>query len=318
MTNHQDTYVGIDVSEGTLDVWLYPMDVLRSFENSNAGIAALIKYFKPYNVAKIVIEATGNLEYECAYALQSKGYQVAVMNPQFTAAFRTMRGKFIKTDAEDAQMLALFAHKMDPQVSLLPNTQEKKLKDLASRRRQLISMIVAERNRLRRTKDVDACNSIKRIIAVLEDEKMEAVEQLLSLIEDNAQHKGNYDLLLTIPGIGPAVAATLITELPELGQLKSKQIASLVGVAPHANESGKSARKSKTKGGRKCARSALYMAALTGSRSNSALSTFYQRLVNEGKPKKLALVAVMRKLIIIANNIIKDQRPWEDNFKQIT
>lgn len=311
-----ETFAGIDVSEDTLDVWLHPADVYRSFDNNDQGIAALIKHLRPYSIVKIVIEATGNLEYACAYALQQTGYKTAVVNPQFTAAFRTMRGKFTKTDAADAEMLALFAQKMDPEVRPVATVMEKELKDLTSRRRQLVMMMTAERNRLRRVTSDTVRTGIKYMIGVLGDEKNAIEAQILELIKQNEQNKQTYDLLMTIPGIGPTVAATLVTDLPELGQLKGKQIAALVGVAPHAKESGKTHCKAKTKGGRKCARTALYMAAITGARCNPALKPFYQRLVNEGKPKKLALVAVMRKLITIANNIIKYQRPWQDDFEQ--
>lgn len=310
-----ETFIGIDVSEDTLDLFLHPQGTYHVFANNTVGIAELITFAKQYMpIGKIVIEATGNLEYACAHALQQAGLPTAVMNPQFTAAFRTMRGKFTKTDATDAEMLALFAQKMEPEVRPVPTAEEKELKELTARRRQLVLLVTSERNRLRRACAEPIKDSIRRIIALLEDEKTEIEALMQERIEAIANYKHVYDLLMTVPGIGPAVAATLVTELPELGTLKAKQIASLVGVAPHAKESGKTYGKATTKGGRKCARAALYMAAITGARCNPALRPFYLRLVKEGKPKKVALVAVMRKLIIIANQMVKQNRPWQNEF----
>lgn len=313
----EEIYVGIDVSEDTLDVWLHPIGKYEVFSNDVSGIARLLNHLKPHHVMKLVLEATGNLEYECAYALQHAGYAAAVVSPSRTAAFRNMLGKLTKTDALDAHMLAQFAQKMDPEVRAVPTREEMALRELTSRRRQISTTLVSERLRLRRATSKVICDSIRYIIGIFEVEKKQIEALILEYIEADEVVNSSYNLLLTIPSIGPVVAATLITELPELGKLNAKQIASLAGVAPHAKHSGKSNNRATTKGGRKCARTALYMAAITASRHNSSLRPFYNRLVDAGKPKKLVLVAVMRKLVIIANNIIKNNRPWVENYEQI-
>lgn len=313
MKNH--IFIGIDVSEDTLDVWIHPLNQYKLFANNKKGINELIIYIQNWSIAKIVIEATGGLEYEVAHSLQQAGYLLAVINPSFTAAFRTMRGKFTKTDATDAQMLALFAEKMDPKVKAVPNALEKELKELAARRSQLITMIVAERNRLRRTTNNIIITAINDIIALLKKQKQEVEATMLLAIQTFENYKNMYNLLITVPGIGAITAITLIIELPELGTLNSKQIASLAGVAPHLKESGKSKYVAKTKGGRKTVRSALYMAAITAARCNPSIKPFYDKLVKKGKAKKLALTAVMRKISIIINSIIKDNRPWLSIYK---
>ncbi|WCR56551.1 IS110 family transposase [Rickettsia asembonensis] len=308
MTKH--IFIGIDVSENTLDVWLHPLNKYKVFDNDQKGIKELVEYIADYNIAKIVIEATGGLEYKAAKTLQKTGYLVSVVNPYFTSAFRTMRGKFTKTDTIDAQMLALFAEKINPESRKVANEIEKELKELTSRRNQLITMIVSERNRLRRVTNQKIINSINNVIDLLNSQKEEVEKLILHLILNLESYKEIYNLLITIPGIGSIIAITLITELPELGNLNCKQIASLVGVASHCKESGKIRFKAKTKGGRKTVRAALYMAAVTSVRCNSAVKPFYKRLVEKGKAKKLALTAVMRKIIIIINNIVKNKRPW--------
>jgi len=313
MTKH--IFIGIDVSEDTLDVWIHPLAQYKAFENNTKGIKELITYIEPLSIAKIVVEATGGLEYKAAHALQKAGYLLAVVNPSFTAAFRTMRGKFTKTDTTDAHMLALFAEKMDPAAKTVPNALEKELKELIARRSQLITMIVAERNRLRRAANSKIAESIKKTIAFFITQKQEVEELMLLHIQEVERYRNVYDLLITVPGIGSVTAITIIIELPELGMLNCKQVASLVGVAPHLKESGKTKFKARTKGGRKSVRAALYMSAITSARCNPAIKPFYNRLVKEGKAKKLALVASMRKILIIINSMIKEQRPWQNEYK---
>ncbi|WP_395477426.1 IS110 family transposase [Rickettsia endosymbiont of Pantilius tunicatus] len=311
----KNIFIGIDVSEDTLDIWLHPLNKYKVFDNNQKGINELVEYIADYNIAKIVIEATGRLEYEAANTLQKVGYLVSVVNPYFTSAFRTMRGKFTKTDTIDAQMLALFAEKMNPESRKVANEIEKELKELTARRNQLITMIVSERNRLRRVTNQKIINSINSVINLLNDQKEEVEKLILYHILNIESYKEIYNLLITIPDIGSIIAITLITELPELGNLNCKQIASLVGVAPHCKESGKTRFKAKTKGGRKTVRAALYMVAVTSVRCNPAVKPFYKRLVEKGKAKKLALTAIMRKIVIIVNNIVKNKRPWQNQYK---
>ena len=307
-------FVGIDVSQDWLDVWLHPINKHFQVDNSPKGVQRLVQALAGHEVAKVVLEATGGLEYLAAKELQAAGLTTAVVNPQYIAAFRTMRGKYLKTDASDAETIALFAQKMDPEARPVATDQEQALKELTARRLQLLTMIGGERNRLQRTASPVMKRSIKKVLAVLEAEKAEVERLLVEAIELDEHHRENYRLLTSIPAIGPAIAVSLITGLPELGRLNKKEIAALVGGAPNNRESGKSAGKAITRGGRRCVRSALYMGALVAIRHNPPLQAFYQRLVANGKPKKLAIMACMRKLLIVANQIVKDRRPWQASY----
>lgn len=311
-------YVGIDVAQDWLDVWLHPVRKYKRFPNTTQGISKLLEHLAEQDggIAKVVLEATGGLEYQAARRLQKTGFPTAVVNPYFTSAFRTMRGKRTKTDATDAEMLAMFAQKMDPETRPVPTAQEKEMRELTARRVQLIEMVTAEKNRLRRVDSEPVKLSVRVMITLLDEEKQRIEKRLQKMVQEHEAYARQYKLLTSIPAIGPAVAITLITELPELGQLNKKEIASLVGLAPHNRDSGKSTGKAsiRTGGGRRCVKAALYMGALVAARRNPAIKTFYQRLVENGKPKKVALIACMRKLLIIANQMIKEQREWQEDY----
>lgn len=313
----KETYVGIDVAMEWLDVALHPQGKSFRFANSVAGIADLAAMLAPFGIAKIVLEATGGLEYAAALYLKRGGLPVAVVNPARTAAFRVMTGKITKTDATDAKLLALFAQKMEPEAGGVPDEEIKKLKELIARRRQLLDLLVQERNRLQNTYDPSVKQSVQAMIGHLKQERERIETLLIAAIEALPDLRTHYHLLKTIPAVGPVVAATLVTDMPELGTLTPKQIASLAGLAPHNMDSGKSKGKAATRGGRTCVRAALYMAAIVAIRRNPVMKDFYQRLVASGKPKKLAIVAVMRKLVIVANQILKTKRPWQNDYKFI-
>jgi len=312
-------YVGIDVAQEWLDVWLHPKHQYKRFSNTTQGISKLLEHLTEQDnpVAKVVLEATGGLEYQAARRLQKAGVPTAVVNPYFTSAFRVMRGKRTKTDATDAEMLAMFAEKMDPEIRPVPTAQEKEMRELTARRVQLIEMVTAEKNRLKRIDSESVLLSVRVMITLLAEEKERIEKRLQKMVQEHETYANQYRLLTSIPAIGPAVAITLITELPELGQLNKKEIASLAGLAPHNRDSGKTTGKAaiRTGGGRRCVKAALYMGALVATRHNPVLKTFYKRLVENGKPKKVAIVAVMRKLLIIANQMTKEQREWSENYQ---
>lgn len=310
-------YVGIDVSLDTLDVGLYPDKSVQRFANSVSGIQQLAEWLGAYTVKTIVLEATGGLEYAAALYLKKKRYTVAVINPARTAAFRTMQGRITKTDAVDARLLAEYAKRMEPSEGGVLDEHQKKLKDLAVRRRQLVSMIVQESNRQHQCHNPDIKKSIATVIQGLRQEQKHIEVLLLSAIHAIEALRQRYELLKTIPAIGPVVAATLVTEMPELGQLNRKQVASLTGLAPHNQDSGKMSGRSRMQGGRRTVRSALYMAAVVALRRNPVMKRYYERLVAEGKPKKVALVAIMRKLMVVANQLLKTNQPWQENMMQI-
>jgi transposase len=318
MTIIETQFAGIDVSVDTLDLGLYPSKRTERFENSAFGISELCEFLKGYSIEKIVLEATGGLEYAAALQLKKEGYAVAVVNPLRTAAFRTMQGNLTKTDAMDAKLLAEFAKRMEPEEGGVLDEGQKRLKELVARRRQLVSFIVQENNRQLLATSAEIKQSLKTVITALKEELSHIEVLLLSAIHEVDELRKRFNLLKSIPAIGPVAAATLVTEMPELGSLNRKQATSLTGLAPHNNDSGKKKGYARVQGGRRTVRSALYMAAVVAMRRNPVLKPFYERLVAAGKPKKLALVAVMRKLIIIANQILKSQRPWQEDLKLTT
>ena len=309
-------YVGIDIAMEWIDVGLYPADKVRRFANKPYALADLLEWLKGYDVAKIVIEATGGLEYLAAQTLKAAGFAVAVVNPARTAAFRRVAGRITKTDAVDARLFALYAARMNPEAGGVPDERQKQLKELIARRRQLVGLLVQERNRLASAYETEVKLSLQATITMLTRERTRIETLLVKAIEASPDLAEPYRLLKTIPAIGPIVAATLITELPELGRLTPKEIASLAGLAPHNKDSGKTRGVASIQGGRACVRAALYMSAIVASRRNPVMKETYQRLLTNGKPKKLALVAIMRKLVIVANQIVKTNRPWQEDYQQ--
>lgn len=315
MVKSQATYVGIDVALEWLDVALHPQGQAFRVANSVAGIKEMTTILKAFSVNKIVLEATGGLEYAAALYLKRAGLPVCVVNPARTAAFRVMAGKITKTDAVDAKLLALFALKMNPEDGGVLEEDHKKLKELIARRRQLVELMVQERNRLQNTYEPTVKLSVQAMIRYMKQERERIETLLIAAIEALSGLREQYHLLKTIPAIGPIVAATLVTEIPELGTLTPKQIASLSGLAPHNIDSGKTKGKAGIRGGRTCVRAALYMAAIVAIRRNPIMKDFYQRLLANNKPKKLAIIAIMRKLVILANQIVKNKKPWQSDYK---
>lgn len=313
--DNEPCFVGIDAGMAFLDAALYLQGMAKRFDNHADGIAALLDWLSLYDPVKVVIEATGGLEYDAARKLTDAGFAVAVVNPARTAAFRAMAGKIAKTDLLDAKLLAEFAARMNPEPGGVPDEGQKRLKDLVARRRQLVALIVEERNRLPSATDAAVKRSLQAIIAMLNEERLKIEAELIAQIEQDAALAHRYRLLQTIPAIGPIVAATLVTEMPELGTMTPKEVASLSGLAPHNNDSGKRRGIRNIRGGRSCVRAALYMAAIVAMRHNTVMKDTYTRLLANGKPKKIAIVVLMRKLMIIANQIIKQDRPWQPNYK---
>lgn len=306
-------FVGIDVSKARLDVALRPSDESESVLNDNAGIQDLVKRLEQIQPTLIVLEATGGIEREVTRALASAELPVVVVNPRQVRDFAKATGQLAKTDQIDARVLARFAEVIRPSVRPLPDEQTLELRALIARRRQITEMIVAERNRLG-----GASKAIRKRIGAhirwLEAELGRADKDLDQSIRQSAIWQENEDLLRAVPSIGPVVSRTLLAELPELGQLNRKQIAALVGVAPLNRDSGTLRGRRTIWGGRAAVRAVLYMAALVASRHNSIIRDFYQRLLQAGKPRKLALVACMRKLLTILNAIIKHKTRWSENI----
>ncbi len=306
----EEPSVGIDVSKSFLDVSLYPSGKTWQIEYSPLCIAALTEELADLAPAVVVVEATGGLEMSLTAALGVAGLPVTVVNPKRVRDFARATGRLAKTDKLDAQVLAQFGAMVQPQIRPLPDAAHQELRALVTRRQQLLEMITAERNRLRRTTP-GIQHRIEVNIQFLKEQLKELDRDLADFLKSSPLWQEEARLLRSVPGVGPVVTATLIARLPELGSLNCKQVAALVGVAPFNRDSGAFRGKRKVWGGRGALRTALYMATLVATRRNSVLQAFYQRLCAAGKPKKVALIACMRKMLVILNSMIKHHRTWD-------
>lgn len=302
-------YIGIDVSKTNLDVAVRPTQEQWQSSNDPEGIASLVRDLQLLQPTLIVVEATGGLENGIVAALSAAQLAVAVVNPRQARDFAKATGRLAKTDQLDADNLAHFGQAVQPEPRRLPDEATQELSALLSRRRQVIDMLTAERNRLPSTPPSTA-DRIARHITWLEQELAELDKELAKRVNQSAQWQAKADLLQSTPGVGPVTTYTLLAELPELGLLNRKQIAALVGVAPLNNDSGQQRGKRTIWGGRAAVRSTLYMAALSGVRHNPVLKRFYQRLLHAGKAKKVALTAAVRKLLTILNAMVKSNSVW--------
>lgn len=308
--------VGIDVSKAQLDIALRP-DGRFVVPHDETGIVHVVERLRALPVALIVLEATGGLELPLIGALVAAGLPVVVANPRQVRDFAKATGKLAKTDPLDAQVLAHFADVIRPLPRPLPDEQTQTLAALLARRRQLIEMLTAEKNRFG-----SAHHPVRKRLSAhitwLEREVAQTDRELALAIRESPVWREKDDLFRTVPGVGPGLARTLIVDLPELGTLNRKQIAALVGVAPLNRDSGTLRGKRTVWGGRAHVRAALYMAALVASRCNPIIRHFYQRLCDRGKAKKVALTACMRKLLTILNAMVKHRTAWQVNTVQHT
>jgi transposase len=302
-------YIGIDVSKNTLDVATYISGKKWRFSNNETGINELIDAIKNLTPALVVMEATGGYETPIAYALYKSDIACAVVNPREVRDFARATKILAKTDTIDARVLAHFAAVIKPEPRPLSDDQAQELEAIIARRRQVVEMLIAERNRLH-TARKPIIVALKSHIEYLENELNQIDTALKGRIQASPVQSEKYHLLKSVPGVGPNLAATLLIELPELGNLNRRQIAALVGVAPLNHDSGSKRGKRSPWGGRPHVRAALYMAALVATRFNPVISRFYHRLCSEGKAKKVALVACMRKLVIILNTMLKNRVAW--------
>lgn len=305
------TYVGIDVSKDRLDVHILPQEVTFAVERNGKGLCSLVERLKPLLPSLIAVEATGGFESTTAAALAGAGLPLAVINPAQIRHYAQALGKRAKTDAIDAKVIARFAADVKPEPRSLPDELTQFLADLVTRRRQIVEMMQAERQREKRATVKRLKKSLARLIAALEKELSELDRDIDDTVRGSPVWREKEDLMASVPGVGPQTARTLIAELPELGSLDRKTVASLAGLAPYTRQSGRWKGKSMIAGGRKTVRSALFIAAMVACRYNPVLKSFYERLVNAGKPKVLAIVAVARKLLTILNAILRDKKPWQ-------
>jgi transposase len=305
----QEQWIGIDVAKAWLDVASSADDRGWRVANDAAGIAALVTELVARTPRLVVLEATGGHETAVAAALSVAGLAVAVVNPRQVRDFARATGKLAKSDALDARILALFAQRMQPPARPLPEATTHELAALLARRRQLLEMRTAEANR-RPTLTARLRPALDAHVTWLSQQIADLDRELERTLRASPVWREKEDLLRSIPGIGPVVARTLLAELPELGTLDRQQVAALAGVAPLNQDSGQRQGKRRIWGGRAPVRAALYMAVVTAIRCNPVIRPFYHRLTEAGKPVKVALVACMRKLLTMANAILRDGVPW--------
>lgn len=302
-------FVGLDVAKLTLDVAVRPTGETWSVPNEEAGVAQLVTRVRTLRPTLVVCEATGGYEQGAVTALVAAGLPIVVANPRQVRDFAKGTGQLAKTDALDAGILALFAERVHPTPRALPDEAARLLDALLTRRRQLLEMLTAEKNRLGLAPRA-LHRGIRQHIRWLERQLDDVTGELTALIERSPVWQVKHDLLQSVPGIGPIVSAVLLGELPELGALSHKQIAALAGVAPLARDSGQWRGKRFVWGGRAPVRTALFLAALCARRWNPAIRPFYERLIAAGKPKKVALIASARKLLTIVNAMVRDTTYW--------
>jgi transposase len=302
--------VGIDVSKARLDVALWPEKEHWTVRNEEDQFAKLVSRLEPLTVELVVLEATGGLELPVAAALADAGLPVAIVNPRQVRDFAKATGRLAKTDRIDAAVIAHFGQAVRPRARPLPDKDLQALRQLVSRRRQLIEMKVAEANRRKQARFDAVAASIVDVSAFLADQIKSVQGEIERLICCSAHWKDRAALLTSVPGVGMTTAATLLAHLPELGTASRKEIAALAGVAPLNRDSGTLQGRRTIWGGRASVRSALYMAALVGSRRNPTFQALYGRLLSRGKSKKLALTACMRKLVTILNAMVRHDTPW--------
>lgn len=302
--------VGVDVSKDRLDAFALPSGERFAEDNDEAGVERLCERLKALSPDLVAFEATGGCERLAAASVAGAGLTPVVVNPAQVNAYGKATGLRAKTDMLDAEKIARFCLATNPAARPMPDAESRAFADLVARRRQLTRMRVAERQRLHTTRDHALTASLKRIILALSAELSTIDAALDDKVRKSPIWRVREDLLASLPGVGKATARTLLAELPELGALNRRQIASLVGVAPFTRQSGRWRGRSFIGGGRAKVRAALYIAALVASRANPLLAPIYRRMVEAGKPKMVALVAIARRLLVTLNAIIRDQKQW--------
>ena len=303
--------VGIDVSKDRLDVHVRPTGEIFTVERTAAGLDALCCRLRRIAPRIVALEATGGFETIATAALAAAGLPVVVVNPAQVRSFARALGRRAKTDPIDAAVIAHFAAATEVEVRPLKDESTRLLGEFVGRRRQITEMIRAEHNRGRRITEPRLRESIARLAEALERELAVLDADIDTAVRGSTLWRATEDLLTSVPGVGPVIARTLIAELPELGALDRRKLASLVGLAPYTRQSGRWKGLSRIGAGRGSVRTALFMGAMVAKRFNPTLKAFYERLLAAGKPKMVATIAVARKLLTVLNAIMRDQRPWQ-------
>lgn len=316
MMDQQELYVGIDVSKDRLHVADSTSQRVKCFPYSSEGLHNLLVHLKGLNPIQVCLEATGGYERLLVQHLAQAGYRIAIVNPRQIRDYARAANKLAKTDNIDALIIASFAKVMKPEDSRLLSQEQQNMQDLQSRRRQINDMIVQEENRLNTTVHPKIRKLIQQAIKLYRKQLEEIDQELKKIINDNAELKSKATLLKSVPGIGSVTASMIVANLPELGTLNRQKLGRLIGVAPINRDSGNFRGHRMTGGGRKHIRNALFMPTLVAIKHNKTIKAFYQRLLQNGKTKLVAIVAAMRKLICILNAMIKDQKTWKENTQK--
>jgi transposase len=301
---------GIDAGQRFLDVAFAPSGKTFRVPNLAEGIATLIARLAHEGVSRVMLEAIGPYAQRLVHALAASGFEVGIINPRRIKAFRDAEGRRAKTDRLDARLIARFALTMSQAVRPLPSAEQLALKALSLRRRQLTEMIAMEKTRLKQAVEPLLCDSHRAVIADLSAQCSAIENELARRLADDPELTRVFRILTSIPGIGNRVATLLVTDLPELGHADRKAIASLAGLAPHVSQSGNAPPRAAISGGRPCVRAGLYMAGLVATRAHPEMKRAYLALRAQGKPAKVAIIAIARKLLVTANALVRDNQPY--------
>lgn len=310
MIKSNKTFVGIDVSKRKLDVANTNSNKVETIHYSQAGLKRLIADLKTLQPQMVCLEATGGCERQLVALLHKQGFSVAVVNPRLVRDFARASNQLAKTDALDARIISQFAQVMKPRLTQPITDSQQKMRDLVTRKRQVTHLMVQEKNRLGSTPDKGIHKMIQQTIRLFEKQLDTLRVKLQTLIDNDADLQHRAKIIASVPGLGEASVSVLVAELPELGALNRQQIARLVGVAPTNRDSGTLRGKRTTGGGRTQIRTALFMPMVVAKKHNPKIKAFYDRLVAAGKPKMVALIAAMRKLITILNIMIREGKTW--------
>jgi len=307
----QERNIGIDVGKTFLDIHILECDRYWKIHNTESDIKNLIKTLRRYNLTRIVVEATGGYERSLVEALAEAEMPVVVVQPMNIRQFAKAQGVMAKTDKIDARVIAQFAAIMKPEIRAISSKKIRYVRDLLARKRQLIETRTQELNRFQKSVKLIG-RSHTKLIKVLDKEIVWVIDRLTKAVAEVTEWQATYDLLLSVPGVGPAVAHTLLGELPELGSLSNRQVGALCGLAPYNRDSGSIRGKRRIKGGRAPIRTVLYMAMMSAIQCNPVMKSFFNKLVASGKHKKVALTACMRKMMTILNAMVRDGRRWQE------
>lgn len=312
-STHQNIHVGVDTGKSQLDIFIRPLDIFFTVNNDEKGIKEAIKTIKQHVPQRVVVEATGRLEMPFIIAYSEAKLPFVIANPIYIKRFAGAIGQRAKTDKLDARLIAHYSEAIQPNLTQLKPENMRLMSDLVARRHQLLTMQTMEKNRLQ-SLPKHLAGTIKPVLTTFKNQIEKTEQKILSLIESCPEYQNKNRLLQSVPGIGKVAAASIISNVPELGLITNKQAAALIGVAPINRESGRYKGKRVIQGGRAQVRTVLYMAMMSAMQCNPVFKDTYQRLLDAGKPKKVAIIACVRKMVVILNSMLRDGVMWNENI----